>query len=108
MKNIIVAFIFITIFLSCEQKKNENDWMIGGTLHGSKVSEWKTADEQNKLATCADFVSKLKKNKGEKYASIEEMKTDAIDMKACIDEAIKGDVVNNNDVAEIAVGCEMM
>jgi hypothetical protein len=34
-------------------------WYVGGTLHDAGALEWQTANEENKLATCADFLARL-------------------------------------------------
>lgn len=115
MKLLIGIIPSLFLFISCNQKNSEiqnnvqTDWLENGSLHKATVGEWKIADENNKLATCADFVGLIKKNKNEKYISIEEIKIDAIDMKNCIDEAIKGEAFNDNiDIAEVAVGCDIV
>lgn len=73
------------------------EWYEGGTLHKSKIYEWKTATEENKLATCADFITGTKKK-----ISLE----DSYSLKKCIDEAVKGHTkVDNSDVSEIAAMC---
>ena len=35
----------------------EPKWYEGGTLHRAKVSQWVSATEKNRVATCADFVA---------------------------------------------------
>ena len=43
-------------------KDNSNgtvEWYEGGTLHNATVAQWKKATEQNKLATCADWLVAL-------------------------------------------------
>jgi hypothetical protein len=37
----------------------ENKWYEGGTLHKANAFEWQNASYDNKMATCADFFSKL-------------------------------------------------
>lgn len=108
MKRKIMALLFISFFISCGQNSKTPDWTEGGTLHKATVAEWNNADENNKLATCADFVASIKSNKNEKYTSIDQMKADAIDMKNCIDETTKGNIIDEHSVAEIAIGCDIM
>lgn len=80
------------------------EWYIGGNLHKSKVEEWKLATEENKMATCADFVMKMKSN-----ISINETKKDASDLKNCIDEATSGsDYTNKEKVSKIAAKCVVL
>jgi len=38
-------------------QSNTERWYEGGTLHKAKISEWKVATEENKLATCADYMA---------------------------------------------------
>ena len=35
------------------------EWYEGGTLHQSTMAQWSKGSEADKLATCADWVSKL-------------------------------------------------
>lgn len=114
MKNIkyIAAFILLIIVVKCISSSPEEDnttkvdtntdqWYVGGNLHKSKVSEWKVATEENKLATCGDFVANIKKD-----LSMSEMKIKATELKTCIDEATAGsNITDNNDVAEMASLC---
>ena len=37
-------------------------WHSGGTLHNKSALEWQTASSQDKLATCADFVTTMWQN----------------------------------------------
>jgi len=34
-------------------------WYEGGTLHNKSAIEWQSASDENKLATCADFIAEL-------------------------------------------------
>ena len=34
-------------------------WYEGGTLHSKSALDWQTASREDKLATCADFVTKM-------------------------------------------------
>lgn len=108
MKNFI--YIFCLIIISCSQKNNtELEWMKNGTLHKKTVTEWKIATEENKLATCADFMDNLKKADHQKYTSINEMKNDAIELKACIDEGTQNNnYADNMKVSEVAVLCYIL
>lgn len=100
------SMVFITT--SCKQKNGlpqDLEWIEKGNLHNSVVSDWKNATEENRLATCAKFALTIKNNKGEIYQSNLEIMQDAIFLKSCIDEATKGDYVNNSKIAEIAALC---
>lgn len=118
-KTIIVMIIFVSLF-SCKTKtktekppndlkstsksfikKGEDKWYVGGTLHRSKIYDWKLASERNKLATCGDF---LATSYG--HMSLGEIKLIAENLKRCIDEACKGHKeMDQTSVAEAASMC---
>ena len=102
----IIAFAF----LSCSGgNQKEIEWTKNGTLHESDISAWKKSTDANKLATCADFLANLKNAENQKYKTISEMKNDATNMKACIEEAVNGgDYADNMKVKEVAVLCQIM
>lgn len=109
---IIAAVIYIIAFNDNEEKsrneksvstttEKEAKWYEGGTLHKSKISNWKKATDRNKLATCADFIAGL-----DKSVSLSVLKIEANELKDCVDEATRGlDELNNEDVATIASTC---
>lgn len=108
---IILAAIFL--FISChnsQQKDSDKqpEWYENGTLHKASVSEWKQATEENKLATSADFAASIKTSRKEKYSNMEEMRYDAENLKSCIEEAIKGDIINESKVSEVAPLCAIL
>lgn len=89
--------------ISCseETSKPTNQWYQGGTLHKSKIIEWKGSTDRNKLATCADFCAKLYQN-----YSLKKIKILATNLKICIDEAVKGHNTSDNfQVSEVASMC---
>ncbi len=106
------CLMFVTLFLlatstfsiiSCKEETSTptDQWYQGGTLHKSKVIEWKASTDRNKLATCGDFCANIYSNH-----SIEDIKILATSLKTCIDEAITGH--NNSDnftVSEVASMC---
>lgn len=112
MKNLkyIATIILMIIVVKCitsspEQTNVSSDvtdkWYVGGTLHKSKISDWKKASEENKLATCADFIANISKN-----SSIEEIRISSENLRSCINEAIKGTNQSDNEkTAEIAALC---
>lgn len=107
MKNYISIFIII-LLISCEDKKANINWTKDGNLHQASIQEWKNADENNKLATCADFVANLKSKNNQQYNSVEEMKIDAVEMKICIETVIDGGNANTMKISEIAVLCHIV
>lgn len=109
MKKILLLFLSIALISCNESNQKEIDWTKNGTLHESKISDWKISTEDNKLATCADFVANLKNTENEKYESISEMKNDAINLQSCIEEAVNGgSYADEMKVKEVAVLCHIM
>ena len=70
-------------FNKVSKKVTKDEWYVGGTLHKAKVSEWKSATEKNKLATCADFMVNV-----DNTLSASELKETATALKICINEVI--------------------
>ncbi len=82
------------------QQPEKKEWYEGGTLHKAKIWEWKQATEENKLATCGDFVAHT-------YKEVSLPKSVAL--KACINEACKGTTAADNlDVSEVAASCTIL
>ena len=83
------------------QEKRPGKWFEGGTLHEATIAEWKKATEENKLATCSDFIAKIKK-----VTSLEDLKKRSVELKVCITTATKGlPSTDNAKVRDIAVLC---
>ena len=84
--------------------KKENKWYEGGTLHKAKISDWRYATNENKLATCSDFVVGAKRAK-----NLDEAYVQAVELVACINEAIKDlPSLDTEDVANIASLCMVL
>lgn len=80
-----------------------DQWYAGGNLHRAKISEWNVATEENKLATCADFVANIKKD-----LPLSELKVKSEEMKNCIDEATRDlSSTDNQETNEIAALCAL-
>lgn len=78
-----------------------DNWYEGGTLHKAKISDWKTATEKNKLATCGDFMATV-----DNTVTMTELKRRATELKNCIDEATRDlESTNNESVSSIAALC---
>ena len=89
---------------SQSQKTKTKEWYEGGTLHRAIISDWINATDQNKLATCANFMATV-----DNTVSMTELKRRATQLKNCIDETIKGlESTNNESVAEIASACTIL
>jgi hypothetical protein len=67
------------------------------------MGEWKTAAYENKLATSADIVAKLKK-----LSSMDEMKVAAVDMEQCISKVAEGPEAEQQRVSEVAAACAIL
>lgn len=112
MKNLkyIAVIILLIIVIKCDTSSSEQTntssdvtekWYTGGTLHKSRISDWKKASEENKLATCADFIANVSEN-----SSMEEMRVSSEKLKSCINEATKGtDQSDNENTTDIAGLC---
>jgi hypothetical protein len=80
-----------------------------GTLHKKTIIEWKTASDENKLATCADFMVNFKETDHQKYTSIKEMKYDANNLKICLDEGTRNNnYADNMKISEVAAVCYIL
>lgn len=109
MKELLCIIVLIFFLTSCSQNTPETEWIKKGTLHKKTIREWKKASDENKLATCADFMANLKEVRHENYISIEEMKYDANNLKICIDESISSNNHTDNiKVSEVAALCYIL
>lgn len=95
---------FNEVYQEEEFSTSNNEWYLGGNLHQSKIREWKSATDENKMATCADFIIKMKPS-----ISINEAKNYALNLRNCIDEATYGlDEINDGKVSQIATTCAII
>ncbi len=105
-KTLIIAIISLLV-VNCGDNRStttstsEKKWYVGGDLHNSRILEWKNSTEENKLATCSDFIAYI-----DKTVSMEILLQRSIELRACINEATKGiESVNNEKVTNIATLC---
>lgn len=113
MKYLKLSLIFLTsIVLSCNSKsdnyKNANidKWYEGGTLHKLTGVEWVEATEENKLATCADFVMTIAEKNGEKpLVFSKQFRTTSESLKNCIDKFYELEGSQNTPVSKAAIEC---
>ena len=98
----------------------EKKWYEGGNLHNATVKQWRLASQQNKLATCADFIMNgitkgvLNFTLQQVYSDFEGvMKQRAQELLLCINAYVDGSdrssAVENQKVAEVAaLACIML
>jgi len=78
-----------------ETGKTKQKWYEGGTLHQKSALIWQTASQKNKLATCADLVAVMLKQKmlkesiQEKINSVDDIKFLATELVVGLDAAFK-------------------
>ncbi|MFP3154425.1 hypothetical protein LQZ18_08350 [Lachnospiraceae bacterium ZAX-1] len=82
-------------------------WYEGGTLHKSSISEWKSADYDNKLATCADFIVASRDSLNFKITDVDFVKPYAVELVAFLDSAVAGDdaeqLYRGSTISDLAV-----
>ena len=70
-------------------------WHEGGTLHKATALAWQTAEYNNKLATCADFIARLhnkkllKKDISFKISSVDDLRPLAEELVEGLDKAFE-------------------
>lgn len=102
--------IFAVMALSFSSFVFAGNWYEGGTLHKTTVSTWKSATNENKLATSADFVMVVPSIKSTvlKSGSIDTAKVFAKELVTCIDTATNGVNVPNDAVTTMATSCMIL
>lgn len=86
------------------QDKVEKKWYEGGTLHKATMSEWRDASDENKIATCGDFVAKIRLDSGVAYNE-SEILTESYALKRCIDATQNEKNMSSWKVFEVAAVC---
>ena len=89
------------VFTACTGKR----WFEGGTLHKARVTEWTSASQENKMATCADMLVAIRQANGFTYGHTNEVKKDAEKLVKCIDDKVKAGVADTTKVSALAVEC---
>lgn len=97
---LLLAFTFLKCSTGESTSSNTKEWYDGGRLHKAKALEWKSATDENKLATCGDFVSRADDSQ-----SLEEIKRRAIELRSCVNEATVASETDDMKVSEIASLC---
>ncbi|HDG4082616.1 TPA: hypothetical protein PCU81_002422 [Staphylococcus aureus] len=90
-KNVI--FIFMALLVFSANSVQAKGWYQGGTLHEANALTWQKATQQDKLATCADFIAGLYSKDllvpeiSEKMKSIDDFKPYASELVKQLDAA---------------------
>lgn len=105
MKKVSYVMLFVFIGLTFCALAHAKEWYEGGTLHETTIAQWKKAAKQNKIATCADWISALYMNSKLNLliSGLEDLKKCTVALVDYIDEASKNtkslDKENTNSVA---------
>lgn len=101
----LAALTFVCLKAHCADAR---EWFRGGTLHSATVHQWNSAAEENKLATCGDWISAWEKHglTRKKYLSMDEIKEDAMELRACLNEALQA-ISDDEKVNPYASLCAM-
>ncbi len=59
MRKYVYSLLLVIALLVCVAPVSAKEWYEGGTLHDATIAQWKRAKRQDKIATCADWVSAL-------------------------------------------------
>ncbi|HEY3983180.1 hypothetical protein [Cedecea sp.] len=88
-----IFILFFAILALSTNSAFAKDWYQGGTLHEANALTWQKATQQNKLATCADFIAGLYSKDllapeiSEKMKSVEDFKPYASELVKQLDAA---------------------
>ena len=108
IKPVPVAQTDTTPDLTRKAQAAPQKWYEGGTLHKSIISTWKNGDDQDKLATCADYITTastaIREKVGESGDS-DTLKPYATALVKCVDEAASGGDMDNQKTSEVAILC---
>jgi hypothetical protein len=82
-------------------------WQSGGTLHNADVRRWRAATHENRLATSVDLITTAMLHRGTDPRDIrlDEVKTWATELEACISGGAGESVAEDAAIAEIAATC---
>ena len=87
-------------------RKQGMKWYEGGTLHNANALEWQRASQEDRLATCADFVVKahtaglLTRQISRAIGTVDDARPYAVELKACLNNAFnpEADAVRNSQL----------
>lgn len=87
------------------QAAENKPWYSGGTLHNAKMNEWSRSSYADRLATSADFVTKLMQVDEMEVPSVDRLKPLAKMMERNISAANADGLANSQNVATVAATC---
>jgi len=88
---------------SSSKSTSDTMWVEGGNLHKATVSEWKNANQQNRLATAADWLSATKwKGHLNSPTDFERLKVKSQLLVDALAEASSGNSLDSLAVNELA------
>jgi hypothetical protein len=90
---------------SSSSSNSNTSWFSGGTLHNSKISEWRTASYSNRLATAADFIAATQKVD---YGNLSNFKQMATNLETCISKSAEGGAADDEKTTTISSYCLVM
>lgn len=106
--------IFLDVISTNAEKEKESlhestaakRWYEGGSLHKADGKIWEKASDQNKLATCADFIMTIAQNNGEEPSvHSADFKFTSETLKKCIDKFYDLPENHNLNVSKAAIAC---
>jgi hypothetical protein len=97
-------------------------WYEGGTLHNASALEWQRASQEDRLATCADFVVKahtaglLTRQVSQNIGTVDDARSYAVELRDCLNNAFQPEpnaarnaqIFTNQKVAEGATACMIL
>jgi hypothetical protein len=107
---ITLSFLVMLAFTGCGDSGSSSSapapepkaWYSGGTLHDAKMSEWGRSSYANRLATSADFVTKLMQVDGTPIPPVNEIRPMAEELERNISAANSDGVADSQDVVTVA------
>lgn len=81
---------------------NDKLWFRGGTLHKSKLKEWRLASYSNRLATAADFIAATQDID---YGDMDQFKQMSVELEVCISAAAEGGDADSANTEFVATWC---
>lgn len=108
-----LSFLVVLVSLACGSAgsssqgpaREESAWYSGGTLHASKMTEWSRAPDADRLATSADFSTRMMQIDGTTIPPIGQLRITAEKLERCISAANQDGVADSQDVATVAATC---